>query len=136
MVNDAVPVCKCPDIDGLLRVVRQLDKWKGRMENLAARDVPDAIITRIFYGEPMPEDVPPEQMADYIRKQVIASRAPTAAAEPAPSLIPDTPCSRCHGAGWCWCDELDDRAGHDPHTLVVDDTKYSCPDCGGSGKMN
>ena len=43
-------------------------------------------------------------------------------------------CVRCHGAGWCWCDELDDRAGHDPHSLVVDDTRYSCPDCGGSGK--
>jgi len=43
------------------------------------------------------------------------------------------PCVRCHGAGWCWCDELDNRAGHDPHALVVDDTRYSCPDCDGEG---
>ena len=45
------------------------------------------------------------------------------------------PCARCHGAGWCWCDELDNRAGHDPHALVVDDTRYSCPDCGGTGNV-
>ena len=49
--------------------------------------------------------------------------------------IMSQPCKRCHGAVWCWCDELDDRAGHDPTALVVDDTRYTCPDCDGSGAV-
>ena len=40
-------------------------------------------------------------------------------------------CSKCGGAGWCWWDELDSYAGHDPTSLVVDDTKYSCDQCNG-----
>ena len=44
------------------------------------------------------------------------------------------PCSRCKGSGWCWCDEMPGRAGHERNALVVDDTRYTCPDCGGSGK--
>jgi hypothetical protein len=44
------------------------------------------------------------------------------------------PCSRCKGSGWCWCDEMPCRAGHERNALVVDDTRYTCPDCGGSGK--
>lgn len=44
------------------------------------------------------------------------------------------PCFLCRGFGWVWCDEMPSRAGHDPHDLVVDDTRYTCPDCGGSGK--
>ena len=28
------------------------------------------------------------------------------------------PCRKCHGSGWVWCDELDNRAGHDPTALV------------------
>lgn len=44
-------------------------------------------------------------------------------------------CFRCRGSGWCWCDEMPNRAGHSPTDLVIDDTKYTCPDCGGSGKM-
>ena len=43
-------------------------------------------------------------------------------------------CFRCDGSGWCWCDEMPNRAGHEPAALVVDDTRYTCPDCGGSGK--
>jgi hypothetical protein len=43
-------------------------------------------------------------------------------------------CSRCYGAGWCWWDELDSYAGHDPAELVIDDTKYTCDKCNGSGK--
>ena len=35
-------------------------------------------------------------------------------------------CQKCGGSGWLWCDELRDRAGHDPTVLVVDDTKYDC----------
>lgn len=46
---------------------------------------------------------------------------------------PET-CERCKGSGWCWWDELDNYAGHDPTNLVTDDTRYSCPDCDGSGE--
>lgn len=45
---------------------------------------------------------------------------------------PET-CIRCKGSGWCWWDELDNWAGHDPTQLVTDDTRYSCPDCDGTG---
>jgi len=38
-------------------------------------------------------------------------------------------CRKCAGAGWLWCDELDNRAGHDPTALVVDDTRYPCDAC-------
>lgn len=38
-------------------------------------------------------------------------------------------CSKCGGEGWLWCDELDNRAGHDPTALVIDDTRYPCPEC-------
>jgi hypothetical protein len=44
-------------------------------------------------------------------------------------------CDRCHGAGWCWWNELDNFAGHDRRStgVIVDDTKYTCDKCGGSG---
>jgi hypothetical protein len=42
-------------------------------------------------------------------------------------------CWHCHGSGFCYCDEMPNRAGHDPHDLVVDATRYTCPDCGGTG---
>jgi transposase len=44
---------------------------------------------------------------------------------------PGTHCQKCGGSGWLWCDELHNRAGHDPTALVVDDTKYDCDDCDG-----
>jgi hypothetical protein len=40
-------------------------------------------------------------------------------------------CIACHGAGWVWCDEMPNRAGHDPYALVVDDTRYTCHACNG-----
>jgi hypothetical protein len=44
-------------------------------------------------------------------------------------------CDRCHGAGWCWWNELDNFAGHDMRSndVIVDDTKYTCDKCGGNG---
>jgi hypothetical protein len=56
MVMDVQHVCRARELDGLLKVERQLDKWKASMENVAAKDVPGVIVTRIFYGDPMPED--------------------------------------------------------------------------------
>jgi hypothetical protein len=38
-------------------------------------------------------------------------------------------CQKCGGNGWLWCDELDNRAGHDPTAMVVDDTRYPCDAC-------
>ncbi len=59
MIGDVQHVCRVRELDGLLKVVRQIDRWKPLMENLAARQVPDAIITRIFYGDCLPEDADP-----------------------------------------------------------------------------
>lgn len=56
MIMDVQHVCRAKELDGRLKVERQLDKWKSSMENVASRDVPDAVVTRVFYGDPMPED--------------------------------------------------------------------------------
>ncbi|NLF72309.1 MAG: hypothetical protein GX575_25010 [Candidatus Anammoximicrobium sp.] len=56
MVMDVQHVCRAPELDGLLKIERQLDRWKSKMENVAAKDVPGEILTRVFYGDPMPED--------------------------------------------------------------------------------
>ena len=58
MIMDLQNVCRAPVIDGLLSVERKLDNWKSKMEDLAAKDVPDAILTRVFYGDPLPENAP------------------------------------------------------------------------------
>ena len=56
MVSDVQHVCRVPELDGLLKVVRQLDKWKSKMENVASRDVSEVVLTRIFYGDRLQED--------------------------------------------------------------------------------
>lgn len=56
MIMDVQHVCRARELDGLLKVERQLDRWKSKMENVAARDVPGGIVTSIFYGEPLSED--------------------------------------------------------------------------------
>ena len=56
MLNDVQHVCRARERDGLLKVARQLDKWKASMENVAARDVPCGIVCSIFYGDQLPED--------------------------------------------------------------------------------
>jgi hypothetical protein len=55
MAKDVQYVCRVREIDGLLRIVRQLDKWKSKMEDVAAKDVPISLITKVFYGERLPE---------------------------------------------------------------------------------
>lgn len=42
-------------------------------------------------------------------------------------------CERCGGSGWMWWNELKSHAGHDPTSLVVDDTQYTCDECDGTG---
>lgn len=65
MIMEVQYVCRVQQLDGLLRVERQLDKWKSRMESVAARDVPGVIVTRIFYGDPLPEDAfEPDETTD------------------------------------------------------------------------
>ena len=56
MIMDVQHVCKARELDGIFKLERQIDKWKSSMENVAAKDVPGVIVTRIFYGDPMPED--------------------------------------------------------------------------------
>lgn len=49
------------------------------------------------------------------------------------SIFPDV-CPKCKGSGWCCWDQLDSNTGHDPGDSVVDDTKYTCDLCWGTGK--
>lgn len=42
-------------------------------------------------------------------------------------------CEHCGGSGWMWWHELQNHAGHDPASLVVDDTRYDCDACDGTG---
>jgi hypothetical protein len=53
MIMESQKVCRVRELDGLIKVVSQLDKWKSMMENLAAKDVSDGLVTRVFYGEPV-----------------------------------------------------------------------------------
>jgi hypothetical protein len=55
LIKDMQPVARATEIANLIAIERKLDKWKSRMENLAAKDVTGAILTHIFYGEPIPE---------------------------------------------------------------------------------
>jgi hypothetical protein len=57
MIMASQHVCRKRELYKLVKVERQLDHWKSSMETVAARDVPGAILTRIFYGDEMPEDV-------------------------------------------------------------------------------
>lgn len=56
MAMDVQPMCLKSEVASLLKCSYQLDKWKSSMENVAAKDVPASIVTRIFYGDPLPED--------------------------------------------------------------------------------
>jgi hypothetical protein len=56
MTMEVQRVCRVRELDGLLKVVKELDKWKSRMEDIASKDVPPTIVTRVFYGEPIPRD--------------------------------------------------------------------------------
>lgn len=55
MITDVQGVCKAKELDKLIRLVRQLDKWKSSMENELPRDIPSPILTRIFYGDKITE---------------------------------------------------------------------------------
>lgn len=39
-------------------------------------------------------------------------------------------CPKCNGSEFVYWYELDSNAGHDPTSLVIDDTKYQCDECG------
>jgi hypothetical protein len=54
MILDVQHVCRSRELDGLLKVDRQLDKWRSSMEGVAEKDVSREMITRVFYGDPIP----------------------------------------------------------------------------------
>jgi DnaJ-class molecular chaperone len=45
-------------------------------------------------------------------------------------------CNTCNGKGYKNWFECEDNAGHDNRDLVVDDTRYYCSACNGTGKEN
>ena len=51
LIVDSQKVCRVRELEGLLKVVRDLDKWKATMENLAAPYVSEHIVNCIFYGK-------------------------------------------------------------------------------------
>jgi hypothetical protein len=65
MLMDVQCVCRAKELRGLMRVLEGLDKWKCSMEDVASEDVPETIVTRIFYGDPIPRD-------DAERKQLLS----------------------------------------------------------------
>jgi hypothetical protein len=56
MICDAQHVCLSKELDALLKVERQFNVWKAKMENVAARNIDGETVTSIFYGDPLPED--------------------------------------------------------------------------------
>lgn len=36
-------------------IITKIDNWRSKMENIAAKDIPEEILTKIFYGDPLPE---------------------------------------------------------------------------------
>lgn len=54
MMMDMQHVCNVPQMDGLRKVEKYLDRWRSSMENVAARDLPGEILTRVFYGDVLP----------------------------------------------------------------------------------
>jgi Zn-finger domain-containing protein len=46
----------------------------------------------------------------------------------------DERCEVCNGQGWAWDFELKHRINRDPTYCGIDDTKYTCDWCNGTGK--
>ena len=42
-------------------------------------------------------------------------------------------CMKCFGSGWVWATELN-QYDHENHNASMDQTRYSCDWCRGSGK--
>ena len=49
-------VCSAKEIDVLLSVIAKVNKYKSSMERLAANTVTGGFVTKIFYGDILPED--------------------------------------------------------------------------------
>jgi len=45
-------------------------------------------------------------------------------------------CKECGGNGWKRWNDFENCAGHDSTSLVIDDTRYTCDKCEGTGKIN
>ena len=56
LLEDSQRVSGVREMDILLSVVIKVNKYKSCMEDIAARTVRDTLVTKIFYGDVLPED--------------------------------------------------------------------------------
>lgn len=56
LLEDSQRVSRAKDMDILISVLSKIDKYKSAMEDVAARTVRDTLVTKIFYGDVIPEN--------------------------------------------------------------------------------
>lgn len=61
LLEDSQRVSGVREMDFLVSVLSKIDKYKSAMEDIAARTVRDTLVTKIFYGDVLPEDKPEEK---------------------------------------------------------------------------
>jgi hypothetical protein len=71
-----------------------------------------------------------EQIKDLRGKNLVCWCAPKACHAEILLELANSPCPKCHGAGWCWGTELDD-ADEDTYSDTM--THYTCDWCEGTG---
>jgi len=56
LLEDSQRVSGVREMDFLVSILLKIDKYKSAMEDVAARTVRDTLVTKIFYGDVLPED--------------------------------------------------------------------------------
>lgn len=88
VVDDATLLNMVRQISELWKMDAKIDIFKSKMENLAAEDVPEDLVTRIFYGEQLPEN---EDDAREFIQDLIRPPAAKPVASPASKMCPNLP---------------------------------------------
>lgn len=51
LIRDTQSIANARHVDGLLKTLRSLEKWRSQMDDIVCRQISCSIATRIFYGD-------------------------------------------------------------------------------------